>query len=80
MIASMLAIINAGDEVVVFEPFYENYGPDIILSDAVPRYVKLRAPDWSFDPAELAAAFNSKTKAIVINTPHNPNRQGFHAR
>ena len=77
MIASMLAIINAGDEVVVFEPFYENYGPDIILSDAVPRYVKLRAPDWSFDPAELAAAFNSKTKAIVINTPHNPTGKVF---
>jgi aspartate/methionine/tyrosine aminotransferase len=77
MIASMLALINAGDEVVVFEPFYENYGPDIILSDAVPRYVKLRAPDWSFDPAELAAAFGPKTKAIVINTPHNPTGKVF---
>ncbi len=77
MIASMLAVINAGDEVIVFEPFYENYGPDIILSDAVPRYVKLRPPDWSFDPAELAAAFSAKTKAIVINTPHNPTGKVF---
>ena len=77
MISSMLAIINPGDEVIVFEPFYENYGPDIILSDAVPRYVKLRAPDWSFDPVELAAAFSAKTKAIVINTPHNPTGKVF---
>ncbi len=77
MVAAMLAIINPGDEVIVFEPFYENYGPDIILSDAVPRYVKLRAPDWSFDPDELAAAFSSKTKAIIINTPHNPTGKVF---
>ena len=65
---------------IVFEPFYENYGPDAIISGATPRYVQLRAPDWSFDEAELAAAFNNKTKAIIINTPNNPDRQGFHAR
>jgi aspartate/methionine/tyrosine aminotransferase len=72
MIAAMLAAVDPGDEVVVFEPFYENYGPDCILSGAVPRYVALRPPDWSFDPDVLRAAFNSKTRAVVINTPHNP--------
>ena len=72
MIAAMLAAVDPGDEVIIFEPFYENYGPDCILSGAVPRYVALRPPDWSFDRDELVAAFNSKTRAIVINTPHNP--------
>jgi aspartate/methionine/tyrosine aminotransferase len=72
MIAAMLAAVDPGDEVIIFEPFYENYGPDCILSGAVPRYVALRPPDWTFDPDELAAAFNRKTRAIVINTPHNP--------
>jgi aspartate/methionine/tyrosine aminotransferase len=72
MIAAMLAAIDPGDEVIVFEPFYENYGPDCIISGAVPRYVTLRAPDWSFDPEALRGAFNSKTRAIVVNTPHNP--------
>jgi aspartate/methionine/tyrosine aminotransferase len=77
MIASMLGIINPGDEVVVFEPFYENYGPDAILSGASPRYVKLRPPDWSFDPADLAAAFGPKTKAIILNSPNNPTGKVF---
>ena len=72
MIAAMLAAIDPGDEVIVFEPFYENYGPDSILSGAVPRYVALRAPDWSFDFDDLRKAFNAKTRAIVVNTPHNP--------
>jgi aspartate/methionine/tyrosine aminotransferase len=77
MMSSMLAIINPGDEVVVFEPFYENYGPDAILSGATPRFVKLRPPDWSFDPAELAAAFGPRTKAIILNTPNNPTGKVF---
>src|SRR5467141_478462 len=72
MIAAMLAAVDPGDEVIIFEPFYENYGPDCVISGAVPRYVALRPPDWSFDPDELRAAFNDKTRAIVINTPHNP--------
>jgi aspartate/methionine/tyrosine aminotransferase len=72
MIAAMLAAVDPGDEVVIFEPFYENYGPDCIISGAVPRYVTLRAPDWSFDPDELRSAFNGKTRAVVVNTPHNP--------
>jgi aminotransferase len=77
MIAALMAIVNPGDEVIVFEPFYENYGPDAILSGATPRYVTLRAPDWSFDPDELAAAFNDNTKAIIINTPNNPTGKVF---
>jgi aspartate/methionine/tyrosine aminotransferase len=72
MMSAMMAIVNPGDEVVVFEPFYENYGPDAILSGAQPRFVKLREPDWSFDPQELAAAFGPRTKAIILNTPNNP--------
>jgi L-glutamine---4-(methylsulfanyl)-2-oxobutanoate aminotransferase len=77
MIAAMLATVDPGDEVVVFEPFYENYGPDCILSGAVPRFVALRAPDWSFDEAELRAAFGPRTRAIVVNTPHNPTGKVF---
>jgi aspartate/methionine/tyrosine aminotransferase len=77
MMSTMMAIIDPGDEVVIFEPFYENYGPDAILSGATPRYVTLHEPDWSFDPDELAAAFNDKTKAIIINTPNNPTGKVF---
>ena len=77
MIAAMLAAVDPGDEVIVFEPFYENYGPDCVLSGAVPRYVALRTPDWSIDLDELRAAFNDKTRAIVINTPHNPTGKVF---
>jgi aspartate/methionine/tyrosine aminotransferase len=77
MMSTMLAIINPGDEVVVFEPFYENYGPDAILSGATPRFVKLRPPHWTFDPDELAAAFGPNTKAIILNTPNNPTGKVF---
>jgi aminotransferase len=77
LMSTMMAIINPGDEVVIFEPFYENYGPDGIISGATPRFVKLRPPDWSFDPAELAAAFSPKTKAIILNTPNNPTGKVF---
>jgi aminotransferase len=77
MIAAMLAAVDPGDEVIVFEPFYENYGPDCVLSGAVPRFVTLRPPDWSFDPDQLRAAFNVKTRAIVVNTPHNPSGKVF---
>src|SRR5437879_3494790 len=77
MMSTMMALIDPGDEVIVFEPFYENYGPDAILSGATPRYVTLREPDWTFDPDELAAAFNAKTKAIILNTPNNPTGKVF---
>lgn len=80
MMSAMMAIINPGDEVVVFEPFYENYGPDAILSGATPRFVKLRPPDWTFDPEELAAAFGPATKAIILNTPNNPTGKVFERR
>src|SRR5436305_1666863 len=77
MIASMMACVDPGEEIIVFEPFYENYGPDAILSDARPRYVPLRAPDWSFDAAELRAAFNPKTRAIIVCNPNNPTGKVF---
>jgi aspartate/methionine/tyrosine aminotransferase len=84
MMATMMAVIDPGDEVVVFEPFYENYGPDAILSGATPRFVTLHEPGsssletgWTFDPMELAAAFNDRTKAIIINTPNNPTGKVF---
>jgi len=77
MIASMLGLIDPGDEIVIFEPFYENYGPDAILSGAVPRYVTLHEPDWSIDPDELRAAVGPKTRAIVVNSPHNPTGKVF---
>ncbi|HVO63622.1 MAG TPA: aminotransferase class I/II-fold pyridoxal phosphate-dependent enzyme [Terriglobales bacterium] len=82
MISTLLAVCNAGDEVVIFEPFYENYGPDTILSGAKPRFVKLHPPTsaeaaWTFDEAELRKAFHHHTKAIVLNTPNNPTGKVF---
>jgi aspartate/methionine/tyrosine aminotransferase len=77
MIASLLAVLDPGDEVVLFEPFYENYGPDTQLCGATSRYVTLQAPDWSFDPDELRAAFTPHTKAIILNSPNNPTGKVF---
>lgn len=77
MIAAMMATVNPGEEVIVFEPFYENYAPDAILSDARPRYVSLHPPDWRFDADELRRAFNSNTKAIIICNPNNPTGKVF---
>jgi aspartate/methionine/tyrosine aminotransferase len=82
MISTLLAVCNAGDEVVIFEPFYENYGPDAVLSGARPRFVKLRPPteaggEWTFDEKELRAAFHKQTKAIILNTPNNPTGKVF---
>jgi aminotransferase len=79
MIASLLALFNPGDEVIVFEPFYENYWPDSQLSGAVCRFVGLHAPDWSFDPQELRAAFNQRTRAVILNSPNNPTGRVFTA-
>jgi aminotransferase len=81
MIATLLAVLNPGDEVVIFEPFYENYGPDARLSGAVPRYVPLRLddPEFAFDPDVLARAFGPRTRAVVVNTPHNPTGKVFRA-
>jgi aspartate/methionine/tyrosine aminotransferase len=81
MISTLLAVCNTGDQVVIFEPFYENYGPDSILSGAQPRFVKLRPPsgagEWTFDERELRAAFDNHTKAIILNTPNNPTGKVF---
>src|SRR5215207_5619096 len=82
MIAAMMATVDEGEEVIVFEPFYENYAPDAILSDAKPRHITLRPPvrdgeSWSFDKEELRAAFNEKTKAIIICNPNNPTGKVF---
>lgn len=77
MVATMLALVDPGDEVIVFEPFYENYGPDAILSGATPRYVPMHPPNWDFDVNELEKAFNDKTRAIILNTPHNPTGKVF---
>jgi L-glutamine---4-(methylsulfanyl)-2-oxobutanoate aminotransferase len=72
MLSTILAVVDPGDEVIIFEPFYENYGPDCILSGARPVVVPLIAPDWHFDREQLRRAFTPKTRAIIINSPHNP--------
>jgi len=82
MISTLLAVCNAGDEVVIFEPFYENYGPDSVLSGAKPKFVKLSPPredgaEWTFDEKELRRAFAKHTKAIILNTPNNPTGKVF---
>lgn len=77
MAAAMLALVDPGDEVIVFEPYYENYGPDAMLAGATLRYVTLHPPEWSFDEAELRQAFSDRTKAIIVNTPHNPTGKVF---
>jgi aminotransferase len=77
MVAAMLGLLDQGDEVIVFEPFYENYGPDAILTGATPRYVALQPPEWSFDPDALRAAVTPGTRAIVVNSPHNPTGKVF---
>jgi aspartate/methionine/tyrosine aminotransferase len=77
MFAALTAVTNPGDEVVIFEPFYENYGPDTKLCGAVPRFVRLRPPDWSVDPDELRRAFSPRTKAIILNSPNNPTGKVF---
>ncbi|MBS1873721.1 MAG: aminotransferase class I/II-fold pyridoxal phosphate-dependent enzyme [Acidobacteria bacterium] len=77
MIASLMGVTNPGDEIVVFEPFYENYRPDALLCDAVTRLVPLYPPHWTFDPAELRRAFSQRTKAVIVNTPNNPTGRVF---
>jgi len=77
MLASLLAVVNSGDEVVILAPYYENYWPDAVLAGASPRFVALHGPTWELDPDELRAAFNSRTKAIIINTPNNPSGKVF---
>ena len=77
MAAVFLALIDPGDEVIVMEPYYENYGPDAILAGAIPTFVPLERPHWTLDPDRLAKAFTKRTKAIILNTPHNPTGRVF---
>jgi aspartate/methionine/tyrosine aminotransferase len=77
MMATMLALVDPGDEVIIFQPFYENYGPDALLSGATPVLVPLHPPEWRFDPDELRKAFTPRTKAIILNTPNNPTGRVF---
>jgi aminotransferase len=82
MLSTLLAVCDPGDEIVIYEPFYENYGPDAILSSSTPRFVTLRPPEegegvWTFDEKELRAAFSTRTKAVILNTPHNPTGKVF---
>jgi aminotransferase len=72
MLVALLSLINPGDEVILTQPFYENYWPDCVLAGAAPRFVPLRPPAWTIDPDELAAAFNNRTKAIILCNPNNP--------
>lgn len=77
MIAAMMAITNPGDEVIIFSPYYENYWPDVVLSGAIPRFIDLTPPNWSFDRDKLTSLFNNNTKAIIICNPNNPTGKVF---
>jgi len=77
MASVFMALMNPGDEVIVIEPFYENYGPDAILAGATPVFVPMDRPNWTLDPEKLRKAFTSRTKAIIVNTPHNPTGRVF---
>ncbi|HLH38973.1 MAG TPA: aminotransferase class I/II-fold pyridoxal phosphate-dependent enzyme [Bryobacteraceae bacterium] len=77
MMASLMAVTNPGDEVVIFEPYYENYGPDTLLAGADRKFVKMRPPDWRFDREELRRAFSPRTKAIILCSPNNPTGRVF---
>src|SRR6478672_117594 len=75
--AAILGLTDPGDEVVVFQPVYDTYVPNMVMAGVAPRYVTLRGDDWMFDPDELACAFNQRTRAIIVNTPHNPTGKVF---
>ena len=70
--AAILGLTDPGDEMIVFEPVYDSYVPNMVMAGVTPRYVPLRGENWSFDPDELAKAFNPRTQAIIVNSPHNP--------
>ena len=78
--STIQSLVDPGDEVIVFEPYYDSYIPSIEFAGGVPRFYTLRAPDWSIDPDALEALFSDNTKAIIINSPHNPSGKVFTAR
>jgi N-succinyldiaminopimelate aminotransferase len=79
MFAAILGVTDPGDEIIVFEPVYDTYVPNLIMAGVTPRYVPLRGDQWNFDPDELARSFNPRTRAIIINTPHNPTGKVYSA-
>ena len=74
---AVLGLVNPGDEVIVFEPFYDSYLPDILMAGGVPRFITLEPPDWRFDRQRLVNLFGPRTKLLLINTPHNPTGKMF---
>ena len=79
MACALLSLVDPGDEVIVFEPFFESYVPDLMLCGGTPIFVELQEPDFRFDPEELRRAFTPRTRAIIVNTPHNPTGRVFDA-
>jgi aspartate/methionine/tyrosine aminotransferase len=77
IVASLMALVNPGEKVIVFEPFYENYLPGLTLCGGIPEFVRLRDPSWALDPDELKKAFSQKPKAVILNTPANPSGKVF---
>ncbi|PYM14003.1 MAG: aminotransferase [Candidatus Rokuibacteriota bacterium] len=77
MLSTLLAVLNPGDQIIIFEPFYENYGPGCIIAGAEPVWVPLTAPEFTFDPDRLRRAVSPRTRAIVFNTPNNPSGKVF---